>query len=72
MMAFLRSIFNSHVEPITHETVPPARRDPDMEAQIDAAKTSSYLAMKRVERRSWEIRQELAGNVLKLVSGEHN
>lgn len=70
MMGFLRRVLSAHVEPITHETVAPADRDHDMEAKIDAAQTSTYLAIKRAERRSWEIRQELTGNVLKLVAGD--
>ncbi|TCR01051.1 hypothetical protein EDF70_10556 [Neorhizobium sp. JUb45] len=70
MMGFLRSVLRAHVEPITHENVRPADRDKDMEAEIDAAQTSTYLAIKRAERRSWEIRQELTGNVLRLVAGD--
>lgn len=70
MMRLIRRAFFARTEPIHHLNVPPADRDEEKEAEIDAVKTSAFLAIKRAERRSWEIRQELAGNVLKLVAGD--
>ena len=70
MMSFLRSMLGAHVEPVTHSSVTPADRDDEKEKEIKAAQTDLVHAIISVERRSWEIRQELAGNVLSIVSGE--
>lgn len=56
--------------PVTFRTVRPASRDPAMEDQIRSAHAALVGEIMKAERRSWEIRQELAGNVISIVSGE--
>jgi len=72
-MAFLRRmkrLFDTKIEPVTSDSVEPAAGNHVKESQIRAAVTDLVQAKFGVERRSWEIRQELAGNVLSIVSGE--
>lgn len=70
MMAFLRKILGANVEPVTHENVAPAPRDHEKEREIKVAQNNLARAIVRVERRSVQIREELAGNVLSIVSGD--
>lgn len=70
MMAFLNRILCTHVEPATHLNTAPAPRDPQKEVEVRAALNDLSHAKANIERRSWEIRQELAGNALRIVSGE--
>lgn len=70
MMTLLKRLFGATVEPITHNDVPPAPRDPVRETEIKAAQAQQVCAIMAVERRSWEIRQALAGHVLSIVSGD--
>jgi hypothetical protein len=70
MMAFLNRVLGANVEPVTHLNTAPAERDPDKERQVKAALSDLSQAKAAIERRSWEIRQEIAGNVLRIVSGE--
>lgn len=71
MMAALRKLFSfDRPEPVTHETVKPAPRDQARERQIRAAHADLVQELMCMERKSWEIRQELAGNVIDIVSGQ--
>jgi len=69
-MAFLKRLFDTKVDPVTSSDVLPAERNQDKESQIKELVSDLVQAKFAVERRSWEVRQELAGNVLRLVSGE--
>ena len=69
IQALLRWL-RSEVHPITHQDVDPAPGDPEREHQIRAARGEAVGAVMKLERRSWEIRQELAGAALNIVSGE--
>lgn len=69
-MAFLRRMLSSRIDPVTHLSVSPAARDITKENQIKAVLSDLAQATVTVERRSWQIRQELAGNVLSIVSGD--
>lgn len=70
MIAFLRRLLDVSVAPITSNTVDPAEPNYAKERVIKEAVTDLVQAKFAVERRSWEIRQELAGNVLNIVSGD--
>lgn len=69
-MAFLRRLIRPEVTPVTRRDVEPAQRDAAKELEIKAALSDLVQATVTVERRSWQIRRELAGNVLSIVSGE--
>lgn len=71
MMALRKLFWLNKVKPVTHNDVPPAAREPGKEKEIKAATTQLVQEVMAVERRSWEIRQELAGNVLEIVAGAH-
>jgi hypothetical protein len=70
MIAFLNWLFDAKVQPVTSRDVAPSERNEEKEAEIKIAVEDLVHAKFAVERRSWEIRQQLAGNVLRLVSGE--
>jgi hypothetical protein len=70
-MRLLRQLFGGHVEPITHLTVAAADRDESIEAEIKHHRARTAEVVIAAERSSWQIRQQLAGNVLSIVSGEH-
>lgn len=70
MMAALRRLLRVSPRPITHTMVQPQKQHPTKEAEIRDAQASLVKDVMRAERRSWEIRQELAGNVLSIVSGD--
>ena len=70
MISFLNWIFDSNIHPVTSQDVEPSERNHAKEAEIKVVVSDLVHAKFAVERRSWEIRQELAGNVLNLVSGE--
>lgn len=76
MMAFIRRVFGRSatpacfVSPITHHDVEPAPRDPVKEQEVKEAQIELAHALVRHGRRSWEVRQELAGNALNIVSGK--
>lgn len=72
MMSFLRNMLDAHVKPVTHTDVLPADRDDEKEKEIKAAQNDLVHAVINAERRSWEIRQALAGNVLSIVSGDRS
>jgi hypothetical protein len=55
---------------LTFKDVAPAPRDQDKERQIKAAQGALAKDLLKVGRTSWEIRQELAGNVISIVSGD--
>ena len=75
MMALIRRVLGRStkppcfVSPITHHDVEPAPRDPVKEQEVREAQADLAQALVRHGRRSWEIRQELAGNALNIVSG---
>ena len=70
MMASIRKLFGTCVTPVTHQTVRSAPRDPAKEMEIQAARGDLVKSVMSLERRSWEIRKDLAGGVLRIVSGE--
>ncbi|RWX72616.1 hypothetical protein [Mesorhizobium sp. M2A.F.Ca.ET.039.01.1.1] len=70
MSSLKRLLWLNRVEPVTHNDVPPAPREPDKEREIKAAQAALAHQLLSVGRTSWEIRQELAGNVLSIVSGD--
>lgn len=72
MMTAIRRLFAGRPAPVTFKDVPPAPRDPEQERRIKEAHSDLVMEIMTVERRSWEIRQELAGNVLNIVAGEHS
>lgn len=75
MMAFIRRVLgrsptpHCFISPITPDDVEPAPRDPEKEGELREAQADLAQALVRHGRRSWEIRQELAGNALNIVSG---
>lgn len=75
MKATLRRLFGIRAvtpppsEPVTFRTVAPAPRDPAIEEEIKQAQTELVVDLMKAERTSWAIRQELAGNVVSIVSG---
>jgi len=70
MVLFGRADPAAHVEPLTHMNVAPAGRDEEKERQLK--EIHRQMAKSRVNNEiiSQEIRRELAGNVLRIVSGE--
>lgn len=73
MMARLLKLFApAKPRPITHETVAPAPGDPEREREIKAAQLGLVQELMRMERKSWEVREELAGNVIDIVSGHRS
>ena len=69
MMAFLKRAFSSRVDPVTHLDVDPAPGNPEKEREIISVLGQMAHTVINSERKAWEIREELAGNVLKIVSG---
>ncbi len=69
MMAFIRRMLGERSTPITYRDVAPAPRDEDMERQIKTAQDHLVQDILRVERRSCEIRQELASGVINIRAG---
>jgi hypothetical protein len=57
-------------KPLTYRDVAPAPRDEEKEQQIKKAQAELVGDLLKVGRTSWQIRQELAGNVINIVSGE--
>jgi hypothetical protein len=57
-------------EPVTFRDVPPAPRPPEKEAEIKRATGRLVGELMAVQRKAWEIRHELAGATLKIVSGD--
>lgn len=70
MMAFLKRALSSRVDPVTHTDVSPADRDHAKEREVKDALRDLAQSVVSYERKSWQVRQELAGNALKIVSGE--
>lgn len=69
MKALLRKLLGVRPSAVTFNDVAPAPRDPEIEKKIKEAQTELVQAKMRSERTSWEIRQELAGSALAIVSG---
>lgn len=57
-------------DPVTFRDVSPAPRPAEKEAEIKQAHSRLVGELMAVERKAWEIRHELAGQTLKLVSGD--
>ena len=67
MMAVIRMLFGGKSKK------PPSRRPSDERArQLKANQADLAQSIMAVERKGYEIRQELAGGVLKIVSGDRN
>lgn len=65
MMAMLRMLLGGG------SRKPPTRRPPDERMrQLKANQADLTQSIMAVERKSYEIRQELAGGVLRIVSGD--
>lgn len=69
-MGALAKLFGIKARPITHNDVAPARRDPEKEAEVKAALVQRDRAIAVSDHTAWRIRERLAGNTLKIVSGE--
>ena len=65
-----RLLWLNRVRAITHLDVQPAPRDEMKEKQVRAAQVKLVQELMGVERASWRVRQELAGQALKIVSGD--
>lgn len=70
MMAFLRRFLRAEPQPITYLNTAPADRDEQRENEIRAIHQQMAHARVNIGRTSAEIRRELAGNALRIVSGE--
>ena len=70
MSYFLRLLKPNDESPVTHNDVEPEARDPvkEREAKTETAKLVSGVMA--VERKAWEVRQELATNTIRLVAGD--
>ena len=66
-----RLLWLERVKAVTHLDVEPAARDEGMERLIKASQGRLAKQLVDYERTSWQVRRELAGNVLKIVAGEH-
>lgn len=71
MNRLLSRIFGSRVEPVTHLTVAPASRDFRKEEIIRSHRARTAEEVVEGNRSSWEIRRQLAENVVSIVSGDH-
>lgn len=69
MMSHIKRILGiTHkVRPVTIHDVSAAEQDPELERRSKAATARLVQEMMKLERRSWEIRQELASGTLRLV-----
>ena len=73
MSDYLKRLFwLTPVKPVTLADVEPAPRDAAKEAEIKAARAEFVGELMNVQRKAWEIRHDLAGSALKVVSGESN
>ena len=70
MAALKRLLWLDRVKPITHSDVEPAEPEPMQAREVRDAQVHLLTQVMAVERASWQIRQELAGNALDIVSGE--
>ncbi len=70
-MSVIAKLFGVKVEPVTYNDVAPARRDPLKEAEVKAALAERDRAIHVADHTAWRIRERLAGNTLRIVSGEH-
>lgn len=69
MMAAIRRLLG--LKPAaTFLEVAPAARDPVIEERIREAKTALVKDAMASERRGWRIRQDLAADVLEIISGD--
>lgn len=63
-----RMLWLDRVQAVTHLDVCPAERDPETERKIRKVHGRLAKEMIDLERASWQVQQELAGGVLKIVS----
>lgn len=67
-MIKFRNFLKSKVEPVIG--VPPAERVAEKERELQRSQAELVQGIMAVERRSWEVRQALAGSVINIVSGD--
>jgi hypothetical protein len=72
MMEKIRNWFRPAIQPITHDNVDPEPADQDHTEQVRHAHGQLAHVLIDNDRRSWQIRQELASNALTIVSGGKN
>lgn len=70
MMAFLRRVLGAEPHPITHLNTAPAGRDEVREREIKVLHGQMAQTRVNIGRSNAEIRRELAGNALRIISGE--
>lgn len=72
MMRHLKRILGyPRTQPITANDVAAAPQDPAMERKSKKATAALVGELMSVQRKSWEIREELAQHTLDLVAGKH-
>ncbi|MER8959286.1 MULTISPECIES: hypothetical protein [unclassified Mesorhizobium] len=70
-MTSLRKLFwLDRVGPVTHNEVPSAERPAEKEREVKAATSKLIVSAIDLRRKSWEVRRDLAGRVLSIVSGD--
>ncbi len=62
--------FGGETKPVTHLSVQPASRDLRQEAIIRGHRARTAKAVMVANHTSWEIRRQLAENVISIVSGD--
>ena len=70
MKRLLHRLLRVKPSTVTFNDVPPAPRDAEMEEKIKVAHADLAGELLKMGRTSWEIRQELVGNALAIVSGD--
>lgn len=70
MMAFLKRALGAVPDPITYLNTEPAGRDEGREREIREIHQEMAHTRVNIGRTSAEIRRELAGNALRIVSGD--
>jgi hypothetical protein len=66
----IKKLLGINDKPLTYRDVAPAPRDEEKERQIKNAQAELVDDMLKVGRTSWQIRQELVGNVINIISGD--
>lgn len=70
MAALRRALWPDKIRAVTHHDVEPTVDHAD-ERAFKAVQAKQVNALMSMERKSWEVRQELAGSVLDIVAGRH-
>lgn len=68
--ALKRLLWLNRIEAVTAEDVEPALVDKEQEQEIKTAQVRLIQEVMALERKSWEVREELANNVIHIVSGD--